>query len=1302
MATFSFGTGIASGAPGTYINERAGNIAIAGISTFNTTYLLVETEEDVPVTRFPFNTPVPVSSVADFKLLVGGIPSTRIPELSYNCVDTFFSNAQVGDLRVVRVGTPDQIVEIEIFPSGTKINSTGLPSSLQAGDVVYAQITLNGLKLVTGDGSTGYTAEGEWLGVPVVIPVNYISGDAVNNRKISSAITTAIATAIETNPSVRSAIYVRDFGSINDINPSSNSENGYITVAATTYNGSVSVVTEQNPVGAQNVLMQNTYDVQNIVGLSTNLERVPQDYIQCINTAFDGQTNQGYLITPAAFAQFDAEGRAAVGAAIASHCQDNNFKWMGAADAGPFYVTDINKYNNYVPHEPAADLVTGNQYLVDNAIYKWTGADVNYDRLKHQAIVPGYDPKVAVQESTSVVALDEKSGILDLAVYTATSTFLAEYGVFQLNSNVSWPSDYQIQEVTLSDLGADFLDLLPVGETSTNVYFIAPAYDSVLYGPYPSDGTNQYVFITTTAADAVSVLTEVTSLGGTAKVVDSLTAPAGAYTVAVPTDSTAQATYVVPQWNLPVTINSQTSNLVQNITGGAAYVNTLHLPGTLQDPTEEYRLSFVSRTMFNPAGSLDSGSLVAGSDYETGTYTGVPLTGGTGSGAKATIVVDGAGEVSAVTLETLGTGYTVGDTLSADDADLGDSGLGAGFAIDVLSLNSLFSSTTPGFVNSLSVSCEAHGLISGQKLFFTQPVYNNSVVLIKATSKVSTRAYFVKVVDNDNFVLSTSYANYLAGSYIPFPTGTVSISTGPVVFYTAMSGGGTTAVNLSELTAVPFIRGRKYGFASGTIAIEAASTSSFTSSVNNPLVSIYMNTSGQVLANERILPYGETAQAGWLPSLSLVTPGSTTTSVENFLCVPTVDQSFATEAYLVPAIDAIEGGDYDPNTNPSTGVLTNATAYVDAILGAGDNGTDMQNNISKLLGVFFNIIGNSGKAPDGSTDVVVDDRIAVVYTGSGYEWVVVPAEVLGGDLSSVAQICYGSQVELAFTQEQTPPANLWRFDAITSTEIIDSALRGVGFSGEPQAVFIEAGVDNVNRLYEDSQRYFNAFGFIAFYGPYVENSAGQYIPPTPYVTGVATRRYRSEGFQFPPAGTKYQLSDAVGVQIAVNSAQQNLLNPDGCNVLRSLPGYPNTAVFIWGGRTRINKANANERKFQFVNTRVIQNVIYGSLRSAFDDQIFTVVDGFGIVFNQIVSIGNSVLNQLYNAGALYGARPSDAYQVICDDRINTPENLENGIVNVKVFDVPVPTLERIEIDLIRVSIGQMNNELASQGLIQNF
>ena len=78
---------------------------------------------------------------------------------------------------------------------------------------------------------------------------------------------------------------------------------------------------------------------------------------------------------------------------------------------------------------------------------------------------------------------------------------------------------------------------------------------------------------------------------------------------------------------------------------------------------------------------------VAGTSYTNGTYTAVSLTGGTGSGAKATIVVSGGG-VSSVTLTTAGTGYTVGDVLSATAASIG--GTGSGFTINVATVITSF------------------------------------------------------------------------------------------------------------------------------------------------------------------------------------------------------------------------------------------------------------------------------------------------------------------------------------------------------------------------------------------------------------------------------------------------------------------------------------------------------------------------------------------------------------------------------------------------------------------------------------
>jgi hypothetical protein len=76
-------------------------------------------------------------------------------------------------------------------------------------------------------------------------------------------------------------------------------------------------------------------------------------------------------------------------------------------------------------------------------------------------------------------------------------------------------------------------------------------------------------------------------------------------------------------------------------------------------------------------------TLVGGSGYVNGTYTNVALTGGSGAGAKATIVVSG-GAVTSVTVTTFGAGYQVGNSLSASNTSLG--GTGAGFSIAVATL----------------------------------------------------------------------------------------------------------------------------------------------------------------------------------------------------------------------------------------------------------------------------------------------------------------------------------------------------------------------------------------------------------------------------------------------------------------------------------------------------------------------------------------------------------------------------------------------------------------------------------------
>lgn len=121
---------------------------------------------------------------------------------------------------------------------------------------------------------------------------------------------------------------------------------------------------------------------------------------------------------------------------------------------------------------------------------------------------------------------------------------------------------------------------------------------------------------------------------------------------------------------------------------------TVTTPGHIQNPNflpafpDSGNAALVQQT----GGIQTLGAITPGTLYTAGTYNNVPLTGGSGSGAMATITVAG-GAVTAVTITPQvglgtnagpGSGYKVGDVLSAAAANIG--GTGSGFTIPVTRL----------------------------------------------------------------------------------------------------------------------------------------------------------------------------------------------------------------------------------------------------------------------------------------------------------------------------------------------------------------------------------------------------------------------------------------------------------------------------------------------------------------------------------------------------------------------------------------------------------------------------------------
>ncbi|ANV88493.1 phage tail sheath subtilisin-like domain-containing protein [Picosynechococcus sp. PCC 7117] len=214
-------------------------------------------------------------------------------------------------------------------------------------------------------------------------------------------------------------------------------------------------------------------------------------------------------------------------------------------------------------------------------------------------------------------------------------------------------------------------------------------------------------------------------------------------------------------------------------------------------------------------------------------------------------------------------------------------------------------------------------------------------------------------------------------------------------------------------------------------------------------------------------------------------------------------------------------------------------------------------------------------------------------------------------------------------------------------------------------------------------------GHSSFFYPHLVDLEDGVVPASAGVAGVATRRFKDEGFQQPPAGAKFPVLGVKDVVTKVSTQVQDTLNPDGINVVRNLR---NKGVVVWGMRTR-----SSSEFYKFINTRVIMNVLNGTLRKGFDNELFSVIDGQGVLLNSISQTAAKVCSRLWRGKALFGATEVEAFEVKCDFENNTPEELEQGNVLLEVYVVPAPAMEKLLISTIRVSIGtlpQNENQVA--------
>jgi uncharacterized protein len=203
-----------------------------------------------------------------------------------------------------------------------------------------------------------------------------------------------------------------------------------------------------------------------------------------------------------------------------------------------------------------------------------------------------------------------------------------------------------------------------------------------------------------------------------------------------------------------------------------------------------------------------------------------------------------------------------------------------------------------------------------------------------------------------------------------------------------------------------------------------------------------------------------------------------------------------------------------------------------------------------------------------------------------------------------------------------------------------------------------------------------ASDYAALYFPWLQvydpvTKANDSVPPSGHLAGIYARVDGERGVHKAPANEV--IRGALGVEQRLSKADQDGLNPDGINVIRQFNGN----VTVWGARTLGGDANG---EWKYINVRRL----FLFLRESIDQGTQWVVfePNTPALWARITRNVTAFLTNVWQAGALFGDTPEQAYYVKCDAETNPPEVRDLGQV---VTEVGVAVVKPAEFVIFRIS-----------------
>lgn len=176
--------------------------------------------------------------------------------------------------------------------------------------------------------------------------------------------------------------------------------------------------------------------------------------------------------------------------------------------------------------------------------------------------------------------------------------------------------------------------------------------------------------------------------------------------------------------------------------------------------------------------------------------------------------------------------------------------------------------------------------------------------------------------------------------------------------------------------------------------------------------------------------------------------------------------------------------------------------------------------------------------------------------------------------------------------------------------------------------------------------------YAAMYHPWIQvydraSGKSDFVPPSGAVLGVYSRTDINRGVHKAPAN---ETVFCTGLKTNYTKAEQDILNPEGINLIRFFPGQ---GIRIWGAKT----ASSNSA-FKYINVRRLFIYVEESIKANTNWVVFEPNDAS--LWQRVSMTISSFLDGMWRTGMLAGNSASEAYFVEIGPSTMSRDDIMNG------------------------------------------